>query len=149
VPLFVNAEKLPYGGRFGVIEQNRPYQTSDLLQKNETHFPRCVGPKQASHRIQSGMIRIHSLANIKQKMRSQKTFVIACFTKSNNQATFVSSILFHAVKAPNQQPSWTPCLFVCLEELSKQPSPPFYQLLFWPLLKLQSIDHKEIKKLSC
>ena len=44
MPLFVNAEKLPYGGRFGVIEQNRPYQTSDLLQKNETHFPRCVGP---------------------------------------------------------------------------------------------------------
>ena len=45
MPLFVNAEKLPYGGRFGVIEQNRPYQTSDLFQKNETHFPRCVGLK--------------------------------------------------------------------------------------------------------
>ena len=31
-----------------MIEQNRPYQTSDLLQKNETHFPRCVGQKPVS-----------------------------------------------------------------------------------------------------
>lgn len=38
MPLFVNAEKLPYGGWFGVIEQNRPYQTLDLFQKNEPSF---------------------------------------------------------------------------------------------------------------
>ena len=45
MPLFVNAEKLPYGGRFGVIEQNRPYQTSDLLQKNETSFSSVCRPE--------------------------------------------------------------------------------------------------------